>query len=52
LKDIDLTEIYDFSKDDLKKKRKQFIYSYPYYQNRFIYDGDSYVIDLEDDFGE
>jgi len=52
LKDNDLTKIYDFSKDDLKKKQKQFIYSYRYYQNRFIYDGDTYVIHLEDDFGK
>jgi len=52
LKDNDLTKIYFSKEDNLKEKQKQFIYSYPYYQNRFIYDGDTYVIYLENDFGK
>jgi len=53
LKRDNLTKIYDLSKEDgFKKKQKQFIYSYPYYQNKFIYDGNTYVINVEDDFGK
>jgi len=52
LKDDNLTKIHDLSKEDgLKKREKQFIYNY-HYQNRFIYDGDTYVINLENDFGK
>jgi len=52
LKGDNLTKIYDPSKEEsLKKKQKQFINSY-HYQNRFIYDGDTYVINLENNFGK
>jgi len=47
-----LTKIYDLSKEDnLKEKQKQFIYSYPY-PKKIIYDDDTYVIHLEDDFSK